>query len=682
MKLGRFVLAALCLFSLPAVAQEAKPIDARLAQIHHLVVIYLENHSFDNLYGGFPGAEGLSRAEGTEIQVNDIGLPFQTLPPVLDAKKGAPDTRFPADLPNQPFNIVRYIGTDETTSDMIHRFYQEQAEIDGGQMDKYVLYGGAGALPMGYYDGSSLPLWSYAARYTLGDHMFHAAFGGSFLNHFWLICACTPKFPNAPDDIKASISPDGQLVKDGAVTPDGNAVNTLEPVAGPHRPGLDAAHLLPLQRMPTIGDRLDEKGVSWAWYAGGYNNAAAGHSDELFEVHHQPFLYFANFALGTPGAKAHLRDEADLLKAIETDTLPAVSFWKPIGEDDEHPGYTNVQRGDRHTAEMLKKIESSSDWSHTLVIVTYDENGGQWDHVAPPHADVWGPGTRVPLMIVSPFAKTGFVDKTVYDTTSILALIEQRFDLKPLGDRDAKASPFLNALTVAADPAIIPCAAGTECACRSSLIPIRGCDDALAVLLAFASPEIDVRGISTIMGNTQLPQVTENALKICELAGRQDIPVHAGCARPMLQTLDTAEMVHGRDAMAELDLPKPSIAAQPRHAVDWIVDTVMAEAAGSLTLCALGPLTNLAAAIVKERQVATRLREIVVMGGSFFAGGNSNEVPVAESNIVNDPHAARIVFRKRCQHHAGAARPHASQPCHARAHRRVPRPGPHRRHGG
>jgi purine nucleosidase len=171
-----------------------------------------------------------------------------------------------------------------------------------------------------------------------------------------------------------------------------------------------------------------------------------------------------------------------------------------------------------------------------------------------------------------------------------------------------------------------------------------GCDDALAILLAFASPELEVRGISTVMGNTQLPRITENALKLCELAGRADVPVYSGCSQPLLQTLDTAEIVHGADAMAELDLPSPSAKPSHIHAVDWIVDSVLAAPAGTMTLCALGPLTNVALAFAKDRRVAPRLRELVIMGGSFFAGGNSNAVPVAESNIVNDPHAARIVF--------------------------------------
>ena len=117
---------------------------------------------------------------------------------------------------------------------------------------------------------------------------------------------------------------------------------------------------------------------------------------------------------------------------------------KAVG-DDEHPGYADVMTGDRKTVEVLRAVEASRLWASTAVIITYDENGGQWDHVAPPKGDRWGPGARVPTLIVSPFAKKGFVDHTPYDTTSILKFIEVRFGLKPLGPRDAKANDLINA---------------------------------------------------------------------------------------------------------------------------------------------------------------------------------------------------------------------------------------------
>ena len=169
-----------------------------------------------------------------------------------------------------------------------------------------------------------------------------------------------------------------------------------------------------------------------------------------------------------------------------------------------------------------------------------------------------------------------------------------------------------------------------------------GQDDAIAILLALASPELDVLGITTVAGNVPLPLTTRNALAVCALAGRADVPVFAGCPRPMLRPLHTAEEVHGRTGLDGADLPPPATAAQPTHAVDWLVDTLMAAPAEGVTVCPIGPLTNIAMAIVKEPRVLRGIREIVLMGGGFFAGGNST--PAAEFNIFVDPHAAHVVF--------------------------------------
>ena len=201
------------------------------------------------------------------------------------------------------------------------------------------------------FDGRELPLFRLAREYTLADRFFHAAFGGALLNHFWLICACTPRYDNAPENLVAKLDADGRMIKDGAVTPDGYAVNTIDPISTPHDPTItDNRQFLPLQTMPTIGRRLTDAGVSWAWYSGGFADAVAGHPDSTFIYHHQPFAYFADYAAGTAGRSEHLKDEHDMMRAIRDRTLPAVSFYKPIGADNEHPGYANLVRGDYHAA--------------------------------------------------------------------------------------------------------------------------------------------------------------------------------------------------------------------------------------------------------------------------------------------------------------------------------------------
>ncbi len=146
-----------------------------------------------------------------------------------------------------------------------------------------------------------------------------------------------------------------------------------------------------------------------------------------------------------PERAAHLRDEQEFIRRLPDGTIPAVSFIKPLGPDNEHPGYTDLMRGQRHVAEIVRAVVNSPVWRDTVIIITYDENGGRWDHVPPPADDRWGPGTRVPAIIISPFAKRHFVDHTVYDTTSILKLIELRWGLRPLGPRDAAANGLLGA---------------------------------------------------------------------------------------------------------------------------------------------------------------------------------------------------------------------------------------------
>jgi phospholipase C len=433
--------------SVPAsLAQSVSP--SGLQKIDHIVVIYLENRSFDNLFGLFPGADGLQNARATATQVDLAGKPYVTLPPVMETSKKppVPDARFPQVIPNKPFLIDNYLGLEDIDPNLTHLWYQQQAQIDGGKMDRFAAISDAGGLVMGYHDGSKTKLWQYAKEFTLADNFYHAAFGGSFLNHFWTICACTPVFPDAPKTLVSEEASDGRMIRDGEVTPDGYAVNTLFSVYAPHPPSVDPARLLPPQTFPTIGDRLDAKGISWAWYSGGWNDALAGKFGRAFQFHHQPFAYFKSYGDGTEGKKIHLKDEDDLIGAVENATLPSVVFFKPVGEENEHPGYANVLSGDEKVADIIERIRRSPLWRSTVIIVTYDENGGFWDHVAPPKLDRWGPGVRVPTVIVSPLAKRGFVDHTIYDTTSILKLIESRFDLPPLAERDANANGLTNAL--------------------------------------------------------------------------------------------------------------------------------------------------------------------------------------------------------------------------------------------
>lgn len=430
----------------------ADKLAALRKRVDHIIVIYQENWSFDGLHGRFPGADGIGQAGAAVHQVEKNGTPYKTLPRPL--MEGVVDPRFPADLPVAPFDLAKYVAPDGQTGDLIHRFYHEQLQIDGGKMDQYVAWTNAGGLVMSYYDASEMPEGKLAKQFTLCDHFFHAAFGGSFLNHMWLIAAATPKFASPP---KAMISdPAPEHLKDAELTPDDYTVNTVFSVNQPHphdAQGHDlfAKHpekLLPNLTLPTIGDRLTEKWITWVWYSGDWDKAMAGDPKVagLFQYHHQPLAYFAHWADGTAAKKEHLKDEQEFFTAVADSALPAVTFIKPYGENNEHPGYASVARGQQHVAELVAAIRKSKYWADSVVIITYDENGGRWDHVAPPKKDRWGPGTRVPTIVISPFSQGGHIDHTEYDTTSILRLIEVRWGLAPLSDRDRDAGDLLNAL--------------------------------------------------------------------------------------------------------------------------------------------------------------------------------------------------------------------------------------------
>ena len=169
-----------------------------------------------------------------------------------------------------------------------------------------------------------------------------------------------------------------------------------------------------------------------------------------------------------------------------------------------------------------------------------------------------------------------------------------------------------------------------------------GIDDAFAILLALASPEIELQALTTVAGNVRLELTTLNALKLCALAGRPDLPVYAGCQEPLARTLITGE-VHGTTGMDGADLPPPRAKAQNPHAVDWLIETLSAAAPGSQTLIPIGPLTNIATALARKPGIAKALREVVIMGGATpRIGGNMS--PYAEFNIFVDPEAAATVF--------------------------------------
>ncbi len=548
--LGLCLLAAL--LAIPVAGGAPGKAPDKLGKIDHFVVIYEENHSFDNLYGGWEGVNGLSGADQAHTtQVSQGGTAYSCLkqddvnlasPPLTatcnDSTTGAP---FSSAFTNTPFTIDTYIPPASNTCpapgdfshpngfligaalpggctrDLVHRYYQEQYQLDGGKQDRYVTGSDAIGLSMGHYDTKALPVYAYLHSkdhpdYSIEDDFFQASFGGSFLNHQWLIAARTPTWPGAdntglttdlhsvldangmPTSYPLYATPAAYTLKDQQLTQSCNpgpgrgptqpafvcgdyAVNTTQPPYQPYSPGTAASKLLPPQTAPTIGDRLSAAGVGWAWYSGGWSNAdgdigapgwtngvgptcydpAANASatfpncpDKNFQFHHQPFNYYANYAPGTTARAQHLRDEQEFIHLAQSSTskvcnLKRVSFVKPIGSENEHPAYASETSGSSHLVMLLETIEGSACAKDTMVVVTYDEFGGAWDHVSPPGQggaagphDVWGPGTRVPALVLAPGLRDDFVvDSTQHDTTSILATLEQRYGFASLGTRDA-----------------------------------------------------------------------------------------------------------------------------------------------------------------------------------------------------------------------------------------------------
>src|SRR6202022_3793898 len=332
----------------------AQELRSGISNIDTVVVIYAENRSFDNLYGSFPGANGLQNATPeNSTQLDRDGTVLKELPPVWDGLTGKgvtpPVTQAQTEhLPNKPFAIDDPDGfktsSGVTTHDLWHLFYQNQMQTNGGRNDRFVAYADAGALVMGHYDGSRLPMWNVARKYVLADNFFQGASGGSFLNPLQLVCACTPVYPHAdkspasklvaaldPDGVSLTLAPnspksamDGipKFVNNGTISPDFYAVNTMQPPYQPrkNKPAKDgdprfadpsAATTLPPQHDITIGDLLSLKSVSWSWYAGAWQDALDGGRGEPvpnFQFHHQAFNYFAQFAPGTPARGEHLKD--------------------------------------------------------------------------------------------------------------------------------------------------------------------------------------------------------------------------------------------------------------------------------------------------------------------------------------------------------------------------------------
>ena len=593
-----------------------------LNNVDHIIVIYQENWSFDGLYGSFPGANGIANASANSLNQIDrlSGSPISnsagtnnynrisqtantpnsplvqtsntnsnpgtlnTPPQPLGSPNGTTyvDTRFNSNSadPNSslnvntlaPYALPNFVSPTALTGDIVHRYWHEQFQIAGayqssgtdmgaGNNQSFVTWSDNPGLVMSHYDATNLPEGLLAQQYTLCDNFFHSAFGGSFLNHQFLVAAAAPVYDNMSVSLNngnisyldgngylmmnTSGASAGKQIRDGNITPVAGdtltgltingtsgqsvtltssnaeafagsagttfdkhyAVNTIRsknltgngesPSAASTLPSLNNSNPSDSTRTysPTIGDTLSAANVSWKWYSGAWTQIlaysgsnpspttspsyATANASLQMQYHHQPFAFYDNYApfdttntvpaayvggfagyqpvsltAGQSGvtraqnSAAHLQDETQFFNDVAAGTLPSVCFIKPVGVNNEHPGYAALQTGQAHVAAIIQAVQANpSLWARTAIIITYDEHGGRWDHVTPPARDIWGPGVRVPCIVISPAARQGFVDHTQYDTSSVLATIEQRFGLTALNSRTSSATSLAGIFT-------------------------------------------------------------------------------------------------------------------------------------------------------------------------------------------------------------------------------------------
>jgi phospholipase C len=350
--------------------------------IKHLVVLMQENHTFDNYFGTYPGADGIP--SGTKMPV--------------DPQK-----------PEAGFVEPWYIG-NSTITDLNHNSSTFHNQFNGGKMDGFVSalnnQKQDGRIAMGYYDGRDIPYyWNLADNYVLFDRFFSSATDGSAANHMYWVAGIP------------SVAERGRKLSDL------------------------------LANVPTIFDRLQTAGVTWKFYVENYDPTITYRDlgnigNRASQVVWVPLLNFDRF-LDDPNLSSHIVDLNQYYVDLRQGTLPSVAYIVPSGAS-EHPPQ-NPSSGQRFVKTLIQELMRSSAWDSSAFMLLYDDWGGWYDHVSPPQVDEYGYGLRVPGLLISPYARKGYIDNTVLDFTSVLKFIEENWNVPPLATRDAKANNFLSA---------------------------------------------------------------------------------------------------------------------------------------------------------------------------------------------------------------------------------------------
>jgi phospholipase C len=384
-----------------AKASEPQQAPKPKTPIEHFVVLMQENHSFDNYFGTYPGADGIP--PGTCMPLN------------------------PAD-PTQGCVEPFHIGDNEVEStDLDHSAETHRLQYNQGRLDGFVYALGLrnqdGRLAVGYYDDRDIPLyWNIADQYVLFDRFFSSAAAGSLINHmFWVA--------GAPGDGGDRFLPEG------------------------------------MGDLPTIFDRLQQRGISWKFYVQNYDpglNYRTVHNfpgNRASQVVWVPILNFDRF-IDDPELSSHIVDLNEFFEDVRNGTLPAVV---PSGASEHPPG--SLLSGQRLVRSLINELMRSDLWYSSAFMWAYDDWGGWYDHVPPPQVDDYGYGFRVPALLVSAYARRGYVDSTELDYTSILKFIEENWGLEPLAERDAKANSMANAFDFSqtpSEPALVSPERGVE----------------------------------------------------------------------------------------------------------------------------------------------------------------------------------------------------------------------------
>jgi phospholipase C len=372
--------------------------------IKHIVYIIKENRTFDNYFARYPGAEGTDfgmTSDGQRVELSE--------------------------------------ATDVLTPDLGHAYLDAVMSINGGKMDGFdTITNGETLNGYSSFTREGIPnYWAYADNFVLSDHTFSSMYGPTFPEHLYTVAAQSGRVAGNKDQ---ATNPGGYCGDPGETVirfrPGMTKKQEQEVMAAVRRVDIDGIvsyweHVRACFDFEVLPDQLERKGISWHYYAdeGSWMNA-------LLAINHM----YNSEHWGTD-----ITPEEDFIEDIENRNLDKITWVVPGPGVNEHPGGPSVCVGENWTVDVVNRLMNSKYWKSTAIFLTWDDFGGFYDHVEPPQFDIMGLGPRVPMLIISPYAKEGFVDPTVYEFSSVLKFMETVYDLEPMTERDANASNMFNA---------------------------------------------------------------------------------------------------------------------------------------------------------------------------------------------------------------------------------------------